>query len=312
MSDIIRKAASEYTPQTQPSRAKPGSPGLNQSRNTEVAVSPSPLRETAPAVKKRRSPRSIFKKIVIAIILAIVGTICTVVLTTALIVNIVDLRAFHAKHNSLLELAEALESEREMAPFLSQLPYTNIPPAQSSPAPQYISAFDVGMRDINPDYICWIKIEDTKIDYPVVRGEDNEKYLNLSFFNERNGLGALFMDYRCEGEYVPHIIIYGHNARSGDLFGGLRRFLNERYLEEHPTISLKVNDRIVEYEIFSARETDVADIAYDLDFSAPGSFSEFAENCGAPPDTAQIITLSTCVSGYNKDERVIVQGAFCQ
>ena len=230
-----------------------------------------------------------------------------------LIVNIVDIRAFNARHNTLLELVETLETELKTQPTLSRLPYTDAPPVeQSEPTPQHISVFDTEMRNLNPDYICWIEIENTEIDYPVVRGEDNEKYLNLSFFNERNGLGALFMDYRCEGEYVPHIIIYGHNARSGVLFGGLRKFLNAQYMEQHPVISLKINDRIVEYEIFSARTTNVADPAYDLDFAAPGSFSEFAERNGAPPEATQILTLSTCVSGNNKDERVLVQGALIQ
>ena len=64
-----------------------------------------------------------------------------------------------------------------------------------------------------------------------------------------------------------------------------------------------------EYEVFAARVTDIADPAYRLDFSAPGSFEAFAGICGAPPGTAQILTLSTCLSGDNDDERVIVQGA---
>lgn len=165
------------------------------------------------------------------------------------------------------------------------------------------------MLDINPDYVCWVKIEGTNVDYPVVRADDNEKYLNTSFFGERSGLGALFMDYRCAGENLPHIIIYGHNARNGALFGGLRRFLSERYLKEHPTVTLRVNDRIVRYEIFSARETTVADPAYDLDFDAANSFDAFAERCGAPDGTVQILTLSTCVSAGNNNARVILQGA---
>lgn len=171
-----------------------------------------------------------------------------------------------------------------------------------------VSAFDTQMRETNPDYLCWIEIDGTAIDYPVVRGNDNEKYLRTSFSGEENIFGTLFMDYRCTGEYVPHIIIYGHNSKHRDMFGGLRSFLEEQYLTEHPVITLKVNDRIVTYEIFDARKTDVTDPAYYLDFSEPGSFPAFAERCGAPPDAVQIITLSTCVSGDDEDERVIVQG----
>ena len=101
--------------------------------------------------------------------------------------------------------------------------------------------------------------------------DNNDTYLNLTFSGEENRLGALFMDYRCVGEFVPHIIIYGHNSRHGDMFGNLRNFLDERYLNENSIITLLVNDRITEYEIFSARRTTVDDPAYFLDFSEPGS-----------------------------------------
>lgn len=175
--------------------------------------------------------------------------------------------------------------------------------------PSYYSAFDEEMRLVNSDYIGWIKIDGTKVNYPVVRGNDNEKYLSMSFTGEKNYLGTLFMDYRCFGERVPNIIIYGHNSRQGDLFGGLRLFLDEQYLLEHPLICLIVNDRFIEYKIFSARMTNVNDPAYKLDFVAPGSFHTFTEKCGAPLGSAQIITLSTCYSGNNDDERVIVQAA---
>jgi hypothetical protein len=74
-------------------------------------------------------------------------------------------------------------------------------------------------------------------------------------------------------------------------------------------ITLIVNDRIVEYEVFSARATNINDPAYFLDFSTAGSFVTFLERCGAPADARQIITLSTCVSGNDKDERVVVQGS---
>ena len=208
---------------------------------------------------------------------------------------------------------EVLEAQQRIRPEATHVPYTEAAPgSEPESQPQYVSVFDTEMRGINQDYICWIKIEDTAIDHPVVRGDDNDKYLNTSFFNEKNGLGALFMDYRCAGDYVPHIIIFGHNARSGDLFGGLKKFLNKKYLEEHPVVTLKVNDHLVEFEIFSVRETTVADPAYDLDFSTPGSFQAFAEVCGAPEDAAQILTLSTCVSAGNNDARVILQGAFRQ
>ena len=171
------------------------------------------------------------------------------------------------------------------------------------------SGFDDSMRDINPDYVCWLKIDGTDISYPVVRGDDNEFYLNNDFYGDENRFGSIFMDYRCVGSYVPNIIIFGHNSRDGGMFGGLRNFLDAGYLVEHPVIMLVVDGMAFQYDIFSARKTDVTDPAYFIDFSESGAFAAFVGRCGAPDGAAQILTLSTCVSGNDKDERVVIQAA---
>ena len=68
------------------------------------------------------------------------------------------------------------------------------------------------------------------------------------------------------------------------------------------------NNVTYEYEIFSARRTDITDPAYHLDFNVPGTFGIFLEQNGAPMGSEQIITLSTCI-GANNDRRMIVQGS---
>jgi len=178
-----------------------------------------------------------------------------------------------------------------------------------------LSALDIEMLQINPDYVFWIRIDGLGIDHPVVRGENNEKYLNISFYGERNIAGTLFMDYRIEGEIatytafesLPHIIIYGHNAEQGGMFKDLHRLKNERFLDENKIITITIHGQIVEFEIFSVRESDIYDPAYFLDFEAPRSFYGFANRIDAPMIATQILTLSTCVSRGNDDERLIVQ-----
>jgi len=174
-----------------------------------------------------------------------------------------------------------------------------------------LSPFDIHWLEINPDYVGWLKIDGTNIDFPVVRGNDNEKYLTTTFRGEENILGAVFMDYRNIAD-SPHIIIYGHQARDEQdnrlLFGSLHEFIDDDFLSQHPTIMFMQNDTLSEFEIFSARRTDIHDPAYQLDFSAPGSWAAFLERNGAPADAEQIITLSTC-NGADNDRRLIVQGA---
>ena len=264
-----------------------------------MAMSRTSETETKAGSKQNRVLSGVFSYSVIVVITVVVTLIAAITLGMILR-HRAYVKASRNERDSLLEIAEALEVNTSNSG--SGISASEIPDS-------YISPFDLEMRNINPDYFCWIRIDDTAVDYPVVRGSDNEKYLDVSFYGEKNRLGSLFLDYRCNGSNFPHLIIYGHNSREGDMFGGLKQLLNEQYLEEHPIITLKINDQIVEYEIFSARTTDTRDPAYFLDFSDFGSFREFLERNGAPEDAVQILTLSTCVSGNNPDERVIIQAA---
>ena len=177
-----------------------------------------------------------------------------------------------------------------------------------------LSFYEKKMRSINPEYIGALRVDNTLISYPVVRGNDNDKYLNTSFEGAYNPFGAIFMDYRCIEENMPHIIIYGHHAGDTDgnrfLFGWLDGFLDEQTRTEHELITLIENNQLSEFEIFSARVTDINDPAYQLDFSAQGSFETFLEKNGAPLDATQILTLSTCYgTGDDINKRIIIQGA---
>jgi hypothetical protein len=119
------------------------------------------------------------------------------------------------------------------------------------------------------------------------------------------------MDYR-NTITDPHIIIYGHEARDelGNplMFGSLQNFLDADYLAARPIIVFMANDNMYEFEIFSARQTDIHDPAYRLNFDGEGAFAAFLESNGAPPSATQIITLSTCI-GTNNDRRLLVQGS---
>jgi SrtB family sortase len=168
------------------------------------------------------------------------------------------------------------------------------------------SSFDLEMRSINPDFAFWINIEGTGISYPVVRGDDNEKYLNTSFSGESNPAGALFVDFRTELT-SPHMLIYGHNLQQGGMFTDLRRFLNEEFLENNRYIKIMVYGEEVTFEIFSARVSDIEDPAYDINLGTTRLFSRFANRIGAPIRANQILTLSTCTRGGSDDERLIVQ-----
>ena len=201
--------------------------------------------------------RGISIKTALIITIIVVGAIA-IFSTVMVIRHNSSLRASQVEYESLREIAEEIEG--------TTTGYSGIE----------LSALDTEMRSINPDYIGWIRIDGTSIDYPFVRGDDNEKYISTSFYGEDSKAGAIFMDFRNVGdlltyrvgEALPHIIIYGHNLQRGGMFTDLRKFVSNRFLEENNIITLIINGETVEFEIFSARLSDINDPAYDLIFNA--------------------------------------------
>ena len=82
----------------------------------------------------------------------------------------------------------------------------------------------------NPDLVGVLEVVDTDINYPVVQTpNDPEYYLRRDFYGKDSTAGTLFVDYRCDiVNPTTNTIIYGHNMRSGTMFGGLKRYLKYR------------------------------------------------------------------------------------
>lgn len=85
------------------------------------------------------------------------------------------------------------------------------------------------LNAINADIFAWIKSDEGRIDYPLVRGVDNDKYLHTLASGEENLLGAVFMDYRNDSLDDNLVLIYAHTTNNGTMFGSLNDF------KENPT-----------------------------------------------------------------------------
>ena len=91
------------------------------------------------------------------------------------------------------------------------------------------------LRKINPDIVGWIKIKDTKINYPVVKGKTNRTYLHTDFNKKYNYGGCIFLDYHDHKDLNKnqHSIIYGHHMRNGSMFADLTKFRKENFAKKH-------------------------------------------------------------------------------
>jgi len=160
------------------------------------------------------------------------------------------------------------------------------------------------LAEINPDFVGWIFIPGTTINYPVVRGEDNLRYVNAMFSGAPNPAGAIFMDYRCaKGFNAPVSLIYGHNMRNGSMFSPLNKYTDKKFLDNHPEIIIFTADgeKLV-YSVIDARRTNAMNSVYSLDFKDV----EAAVNYAASAGVRRLLVLSTCIGPEDSVERLLV------
>lgn len=171
---------------------------------------------------------------------------------------------------------------------------------------------------VNNEVIGWIIVPNTPINYPVLRGTDNQKYLTMAYDGSYNSLGSIFMDYRNSADFSDsHTIIYGHNTKNKSMFGSLNDFANQDFFEKAGYIYVFTPEEAIIYEVFSAYITDAYSDSYQLKFEEEGSYFDFIKKIEMQSlfETAvklenenQIITLSTCTSSNDKRERIVVHG----
>ena len=95
------------------------------------------------------------------------------------------------------------------------------------------------LRKINPEVVGWIYYKDTVIDYPIVKGEDNDRYLWTLFDGSVGGFGTLFADAATEAPFRQfNTIVYGHHMKDGSMFAPLKQLKSSSYAKEHPQLEL--------------------------------------------------------------------------
>ena len=89
----------------------------------------------------------------------------------------------------------------------------------------------------NPDLIGWITCGGN-VDYPML-WRDNSFYMDHDFDGKESNAGAIFLDERNKTDMSDSsLLIYGHNMRSGAMFGDLDKFRKENYVRENPIVQV--------------------------------------------------------------------------
>ena len=176
----------------------------------------------------------------------------------------------------------------------------------------------------NPEIYAWVSIPGTKVDTAVLQSAtDDNYYLNHNERRENSAEGAAYTQCANAKDFGdPVTLIYGHQVAGDGMFTTLHYFEDPDFFQEHDTMYIYTDDRVLTYRIIAAYQYDDRHILNSYDFSKP---EVLQENYATVTDPAsmlvnvregtslsvddKIVQLSTCMDAINRDNtRYLVTG----
>lgn len=200
---------------------------------------------------------------------------------------------------------------------------TPLIPMTTQPAPKIDNAMDLArirslvninfdaLKAINSEVGAWVFSEDSLISYPVVRGENNERYLKQLIDGSESQLGSLFIDYRNQAEFKDeNTLIYGHNMEDDSMLASLPEYKYQDYYNKHPNLYLFMPDQTYRLELLGGFDLDPEDLGLlQFNFASPRDHDAFIFQVRTrswfrsrvePTSTDRFVTLLTC--NYDSNE----------
>ncbi len=175
------------------------------------------------------------------------------------------------------------------------------------------------LQSINKEIVGWIRFDNPdKISYPIVQGEDNDKYLNKTVEGKKNSAGSIFMDANNAADFSDkNTFIYGHNMKNGSMFGQLRKYKSFEFYKENPYFYIYTPDgKEVKYEVYAVCIVEDTSESYNKFYRDNDEYRKYLQYIKSISryDTGvkvtaqtQLISLSTCTN-ESETQRLLVHG----
>ena len=183
-------------------------------------------------------------------------------------------------------------------------------------APERLTIKWAQLLEKNSDVVGWILLPAVELSYPVLQGEDNEKYLHRSISGEYLYAGSIFLDSKCSRSFRAfNTILYGHNMRDGSMFAKLKDYRDPETYNGCPYFWIFTPQKDLLYRICSVHPEGVGGSSYIIRFGSGKVLEEWRSTVknqseietGWEPDPEdRIVTLSTCTQ--DRGTRYTVQG----
>lgn len=202
---------------------------------------------------------------------------------------------------------------------------TGPPPVAEGPVRAGEADWFDRLRKKNPDVAGWLRVDGTKIDYPVMQAgkDDPEYYLHHNIKREHAASGALFAAANCDmAKPSDSVVVFGHHMKAGTMFGTLKKFESKDFAMKPGRIHLYTRRGWERYDVVAVYKVSVspgqtAPFNYHgvADFGSGGEFDGYMENVRKRQlfDTGvtatygdKLLSLSTCEYSQRGGRLVVV------
>lgn len=216
---------------------------------------------------------------------------------------------------SILKNAEEYQNEDNNDTDVDYIDVTDDNQTTTKKKSNYVSSYYTNFEQVfetllqkNSDTVGWLQVNNTKINYPVVKGESNSYYLNRDYFKKKNSMGWIFMDYRNNPETLDkNTIIYGHNIKQGIMFGTIKNMMNKSWYNNatNQIITFNTPSKNMKWQIFSLYQINETEDYLKTEFESDEEYMNFLNMLKSRSKNdfhveltpnSKILTLSTCFS----------------
>ena len=111
--------------------------------------------------------------------------------------------------------------------------------------------FDI-LKEVNPDVVGWIHLDQSPINYPVVAERPGKYYLRHNFSQEESIHGAVELDVRNGGKVGEYVTsLSAHNMKDWSMFAGIIRLDEEEYRKKRPCIDFLTEEKRYRARVFA-------------------------------------------------------------
>ena len=146
---------------------------------------------------------------------------------------------------------QSAEAFEQVAALVETEPAPTDTPQETEPLPE-LMAFEKyrAVQEQNSDFVGWLSIPGTNIDYPVMQTVDEPNfYLKRGFDKQYSDYGVPYVQENCDLVLSDNCVIYGHHMNNGTMFADLCKYESEGFYQEHKTIHFDTLSGFGEYEI---------------------------------------------------------------